>query len=97
MAAHLLIVALARSFPSIPTRIGFCNLHILHHPSLIALDDPAPPPCQRVWLSQLLFSLCHHFLGDASHELVSQDYCIFFGCHHQEVPIHLLASASHSS
>ncbi len=31
---------------------------------------PAPPPCQWVWFSQMLLSLCYLLLRDASHELV---------------------------
>jgi hypothetical protein len=46
---------------------------------------PAPSPCQRVWFSQMLFSLCYLLLRDASHELVSLDlHCWYY----QEVNVY---------
>jgi hypothetical protein len=45
----------------------------------------APPPCQWVWFSQMLLSLCYHLLRDVSHELVSLDLHCWY---HQEVNVY---------
>jgi hypothetical protein len=46
---------------------------------------PAPPPCQRVWFSQMLLRLCYLLPRDASHDLVSLDLHCWY---HQEVNVY---------